>query len=52
MRLMTLMLVLFGVMVSVPRLIAHPKAHFNWSEFALNFLVAGAAWVVADLKAF
>ncbi|MFZ0136455.1 MAG: hypothetical protein WAK89_05315 [Candidatus Sulfotelmatobacter sp.] len=52
MRLMTLMLVLFGVMVWVPRLIAHPKAHFNWSEFALNFLVAGAAWVVADLKAF
>src|SRR5580704_5685297 len=35
MRLMTLMLALFGVMVWVPRLIAYPKAHFNWSECVL-----------------
>jgi len=49
-RLMTLMLALFGVMVWVPRLIAHPKAHFNWSECVLTFLITGAAWVVADLK--
>jgi hypothetical protein len=52
MRLMTLMLALFGVMVWVPHLIAHPKAHFNCSECALTFLVTGAAWVVADLKSF
>jgi hypothetical protein len=52
MRLMTLMLALFGVMVWVPRLIAYPKAHFNWSECVLTFLVTGAAWVVADLKSF
>jgi hypothetical protein len=50
MRLMALMLGLFGVMVWVPQLIAHPKAHFNWSECVLTFLVTGAAWVVADLK--
>jgi hypothetical protein len=50
--LMTLMLVLFGVLVWVPRLIAHPEAHLNWSEFALTFLIAGAAWMVADLKSF
>jgi hypothetical protein len=49
-RLMTLMLGLFGVLVWVPRLIAHPKAHFNWSECTLTFLVTGAAWVVGDLK--
>ena len=49
MRLMTLMLALFGVMVWVPHLIAHPKAHFNWSECVLTFLITGAAWVVADL---
>ncbi|MGA8101248.1 MAG: hypothetical protein WB869_03785 [Candidatus Acidiferrales bacterium] len=49
-RLMTLMLALFGVLVWVPRVIAHPEAHFNWSECALNFLVTGAAWIVADLK--
>jgi len=51
-RLMTLMLLLFGVLVWVPRLIAHPEAHLNWSEFALTFLIAGAAWMVADLKSF
>jgi len=48
MRLMTLMLALFGVLVWIPRLIAHPEAHFNWSEFALTFLITGAAWMVAD----
>ena len=36
-RLMTLMLALFGVLVWVPRLIAHPEAHFNWSECAPDF---------------
>jgi hypothetical protein len=51
-RLMTLMLVLFGVLVWVPRLVAHPEAHLNWSEFGLTFLIAGAAWMVADLKSF
>ena len=46
-RLMTLMLALFAVLVWIPRLIAHPSAHGNWSEFALTCLIAGAAWVVA-----
>ena len=52
MRMMTLMLALFGVLVWVPHLIAHPKAHFNWSECALTFLVTGATWMVTDLKSF
>ena len=52
MRLMMLMLALFGVMVWIPQLIAHPRAHFNWSECVLTFLVTGAAGVVADLKSF
>src|SRR5579864_1131179 len=51
-RLMTLMLALFGVLVWIPRLIAHPEAHLNWSEFALTFLITGAAWMVADLRSF
>ena len=51
-RLMTLMLALFGGLVWIPRVIAHPKAHFNWSECALTFLATGAAWVVADLRSF
>jgi len=51
-RLMTLMLALFGVLVWVPRLVARPKAHLNWSEFALTFLIAGAASIVGDLSSF
>jgi hypothetical protein len=47
-RLMTLMLALFGVIVWVPQLVAHPETHFNWSECALTFLITGAAWAVAD----
>ncbi len=51
-RLMTLMLALFGGLVWIPRLAAHPEAHSNWSEFGLTFLITGAAWMVADLKRF
>jgi len=49
-RLMTLMLAIFAVLVWIPRLIAHPETHGNWSEFALTCLMTGAAWMVADLK--
>lgn len=48
--LMTLMLTLFGVLVWIPRLVAHPEAHGNWSEFALTALITGAAWMVAELR--
>lgn len=51
-RLMALMLALFGVLVWVPHLIAHPAALANWSEFADTFLIAGATWVVAELTSF
>ena len=51
-RLMTLMLALFGVVVWIPRLIARPQVHLNWSEFGLTFLITGAAWMVADLRSF
>jgi len=49
-RLLTLMLLLFGVLVWIPNVIAHPKGHGNWSECVLTFLIAGAAWMVADLS--
>ncbi|HLK31437.1 MAG TPA: hypothetical protein VKT29_00025 [Terriglobales bacterium] len=52
MRWMSVMLALFGVLVWVPRLISHPHAHFSWSECVLTFLIAGAAWTVADLQSF
>ena len=51
-RLMTLMLGLFGALVWIPHLVALPKAHFNWSEFGLTFLITGAAWTVGDLRSF
>lgn len=47
-RLMSAMIVLFGAIVWIPILAAHPRAHFSWSEFALTMLIAGAAWAVAD----
>jgi len=47
-RLMALMLTLFGILVWIPMLIAHSEAHLNWSEFALTFLIAGATWTVAE----
>ncbi len=51
-RLMTLMLAFFGVLVWIPRLIAHPESHLNWSEFGLTFLITGAVWMVAGLRTF
>lgn len=48
-RLMTAMLVIFGVIVWIPLVIAHPATHGNWSEFALTALIAGASWTVAEL---
>ena len=46
-QLTTVMIVLFGLMVWVPMLIAHPQASLNWGGIAQNFLIGGAAWIVA-----
>ncbi len=51
-RLMTAMLLMFGVIVWIPLLIAHPAAHGNWSEFGLTALIAGASWTVAELRSY
>jgi hypothetical protein len=32
----------------VPLAVAHPGDHFTWSENALNLILAGVAWVMAD----
>ncbi|MBV9557771.1 MAG: hypothetical protein JO254_11890, partial [Pseudolabrys sp.] len=50
-RLTALMLALFAVLVWIPRIIAHPAALLNWSEFAETLVIAGAAWVLANLSA-
>jgi hypothetical protein len=48
-RLLTMMLVLFGLLVWVPLLLSDPHNHTNWSENAETFAIAGAAWILADL---
>jgi hypothetical protein len=48
-RLLTMMLVIFGLFVWAPLLLSDPRSHTNWSEFAETFAIAGAAWILADL---
>ena len=46
-RLLTIMLVAFGVLIWVPACITHPQMS-NWVENASNLAMAGSAWIVAD----
>jgi hypothetical protein len=48
-RLLTMMLVIFGLLVWVPLLVSDPHNHTNWSENTETFAIAGAAWILADL---
>jgi hypothetical protein len=48
-RLLTTMLVIFGMLVWVPLLLSNPHSHSNWSETIETFAIAGAAWILADL---
>jgi hypothetical protein len=48
-RLLTLMLVSFGLLVWVPLILSDPHSHTNWSETAETFAIAGSAWILADL---
>ncbi len=48
-RLLTMMLVIFGLVVWVPLLLSDPRNHANWSENTETFAIAGAAWILADL---
>ncbi len=48
-RLLTIMIVSFGVLVWAPILVAHAHDQRNWSETAENFAIAGAVWILADL---
>ena len=48
-RLLTMMLVIFGLLVWVPLLISDPHNRTNWGETAETFAIAGAAWILADL---
>ncbi len=48
-RLLTIMLVIFGLLVWVPLLLSDPRNHTNWSENAETFEIAGAVWILADI---
>jgi hypothetical protein len=50
-RLLTLMIVSFGLLVWVPLVLSNPHNHTNWSENAETFQIAGAVWILADLLA-
>jgi|SRR5579863_7958275 len=48
-RLLTMMIVSFGLLVWVPLVFLDPRSHTNWSENAETFAIAGAIWILADL---
>jgi hypothetical protein len=48
-RLLTMMIVSFGLLVWVPLVLSNPRNHTNWSENAETFEIAGAIWILADL---
>jgi uncharacterized membrane protein YphA (DoxX/SURF4 family) len=47
-RLLTAMIVGFGMFVWAPRLFSAPHDHFTWSANGINLVMVAAAWVVAD----
>jgi uncharacterized membrane protein YphA (DoxX/SURF4 family) len=47
-RLLTAMIVGFGLLVWLPAPFADPHKLFNWAGNAENLAIAGAAWIVAD----
>lgn len=48
-RLLTMMLVIFGLLVWVPLVLSNLHSHTNWSECAETVAIAGVAWILADL---
>jgi uncharacterized membrane protein YphA (DoxX/SURF4 family) len=50
-RLLTALIMSFGLFVWIPISIAHPHEHTSWAGNALNLAIAAAAWMVADVLA-
>ena len=46
--LLTVMYASFTPLAHVPQVLSDTSSHFNWSEIALNLILTGVAWVVAD----
>jgi uncharacterized membrane protein YphA (DoxX/SURF4 family) len=47
-RLLTAEIVIFELLVWIPKLWAEPRNHFNWAGNAICIALAGASWVVSD----
>lgn len=47
-RLLAAMIIGFGILIWIPKLLAAPHEHFVWSGNGINLALAGAAWIVAD----
>ena len=47
-RLLTAEIVIFEILIWIPKLVAAPHEHFNWAGNAISIAMAGAAWVVSD----
>lgn len=47
-RLLTTEIVGFQLLVWIPKLVAGPRQHSNWSGNGINLAIAAGAWVVAD----
>jgi uncharacterized membrane protein YphA (DoxX/SURF4 family) len=47
-RLLTTMLIGFGLLVWLPAPFADPHKLINWAGNAQNLAITGAAWIVAD----
>jgi hypothetical protein len=47
-RLLTVMVICFGLFIWLPILFSDPHTLFNWAGNAENLGIAGAAWIVAD----
>jgi uncharacterized membrane protein YphA (DoxX/SURF4 family) len=47
-RLLTVMFMLFGLLLWLPRLLSTPNDHLNWGGNAQNLAIMAAAWIVAD----
>jgi uncharacterized membrane protein YphA (DoxX/SURF4 family) len=50
-RLLTLMMVGFGLLIWLPRLFSNPHDPMNWGGNAQNLAITGASWIVSDLLA-
>ncbi len=50
-RLLTLMMVGFGLLLWLPRLVSNPHDPMNWGGNAQNLLITGASWIVTDFLA-